>query len=656
MKKKQIIMAAIIFIGGVILSLYLARELDGLLNGQGLLPYQVSIIEVFHYTIDNEAPRMVFLMLSAIALFGAVAFLFSSGKPYQSNTNKITPDIETPVIAGQNQHGSARWLKEEGKDQAFDTFILDSNKESLLKLFESGETDRQCVKDGEMWRKEKQYIYKNVATSGGLVLGKKNIGKKHGIKRKSGKDIEKIYFVGNDSHSLTIGSTGSSKSRSVVLQTIGLLALARESMVVSDIKGELHNYGGSFLKKCGFNVYTLDFKNPLKSHCYNFLQPIIDAINAGQISQAVDFTWDLTGALVGETKGEPIWENGETSIIAACIMLVVVENKDVPEYQNLTNVFYFIAKMCKAQKKEAELPLVKYMKRLEGDYPNHPALGLVAISDIAPSRTQGSFFTSALGTLKLFTNPMIYAMTKKSDFNPKDIGKKPTAVFMILPDGKTTYYSIASLFCTQNYNTLSEVADSFGGRLPVRTNFILDEFGNFTTIPFFSNQLTAGRSKGIRFNLFLQSLAQLEEKYGKEVARTIRGNCETWIYLQADDSETLKEISEKLGKYTTTSYSISASQQRYASASSSQSVNLIGRELLMTNEVKKIKRPYSLVTSLNDPAIMTAPDLSQWLFNDLFSLGNEKHNTQLRIMRESAREEKAEEEIKLWGIWNAFTY
>ena len=92
---------------------------------------------------------------------------------------------------------------------------------------------------------------------GGLVVGyKKN------------RKTEEIYYVEDDIHSLTIGATRSGKTRSVVLQTIGNLALAGESMILSDPKGELFEYTAPYLKSKGYKVITLDFKNPMKSNRY----------------------------------------------------------------------------------------------------------------------------------------------------------------------------------------------------------------------------------------------------------------------------------------------------------------------------------------------------------------------------------------------------
>jgi type IV secretion system protein VirD4 len=247
-------------------------------------------------------------------------------------------------------------------------------------------------------------------------------------------------------------------------------------------------------------------------------------------------------------------------------------------------------------------------------------------------------------------------MTCESDFKLADSGAKKRAVFMILPDEKTTYYSLASLFVSQQYELLVNAADDRGGKLEKRVNFILDEFGNFTEIPSFANKLTVGAGRGIRFNLFVQSLAQIEEKYGRENSATIKGNCAIWIYLCADDNGTLDEISKRLGNYTIASHSKSSSYGKHSSGSSSTSINLTGRALLTQDEVRMIDRPYSLITSRNNPAIFIAPDLSEYMFNELFGLGDEEHNIGIRAERENSRPERSKDQcdIKLWCIWNRF--
>jgi len=356
----------------------------------------------------------------------------------------------------------------------------------------------------------------------------------------------------------------------------------------------------------------------------------------------------MTNTLVGKPQGEKIWANGEMSVIAAAILCVVCDNKNRPEYQNLTNVYWFIAEMTKTI--AGKMPLLEYVKKLP---PSHPAKALLSISDVAPTRTRGSFYTSALTTLRLFTLKSIYGITSKSDFSITGIGEGKQALFIILPDEKTTFYPIASLVISQQYELLANMADRRGGRLKQRVNFMLDEFGNFTTIADFTNKLTVGGGRGMRFNLFLQSFAQLKDKYDENTANTIKSNCQTWVYLQADDMETLKEISDKLGAYTTSSYQLSASHQKFSRPSNSHSLSLTQRNLLNVDEVRRVSRPYQIVTSRSHPAMMHSPDLSLWHFNKMLGLGGKEHNRKLREEREGKRPVIADVSKPpiLWNVW-----
>ena len=602
-----------IFLVGLWINLYFSTTLHFLFVGElkvlSLIPLRACIESL---KID-EAHFSLFLAFQGFITLSSIYYYVANHKPYQSDLMLVTPDISTPVPAGQKQFGSARWLTKAEKDIAFKSFELDK----------TGKTDLK---------------------SGGIILG---------CVKKDYQD--KIHYVDEDTHVLCIGATRSGKTRSIVLQSIGTLALAGESLVISDPKGELYGYTAPFLKSKGYEIICLDFKNPTKSDRYNFLQPIIDAVDREDLPKAIEATWDVTASLVPENShNEKIWTNGEASIIASAIMAVVYDNRNGNDrrFQNLSNVYFFISEMCKVVD-GGTMPLTKYMKQMPL---SHPARSLLSISEVAPAKTRGSFFTSALTTLRLFTNPLIHQMTNSSDLKLETFGDQKQALFMILPDEKSTYYSLASLFINQSYMQLVKNADIRGGRLKRRVNMILDEFGNFVKIPDFATKLTVGGGRGIRFNLFLQSFMQLEEKYGKETTGTIKSNCETWIYLQADDLTTLEEISKKLGNYTVSTYSLTSSHAKHTTPSSSHSINLTHRALLTVDEIRLIKRPYILVTSRTHPAIMEAFDISKCYFNELFGLGNEEHNRRIREERDQQRPQRqSKNDIDTWNIWEYYS-
>ncbi len=610
MKNKKVIIGIITTIFNIPLSIFLSI----IVHSQLLKIDIPKMLNDFMEIMTNQNFLMLLLLIFMLVEVLIIAMLTISKNTFYSELDTITNNIKTPKSVGQGQHGTARW----------------QTQKEFQKNFKSNELP---IKDNEKYEAKK----------GGLVVGysrdKKN---------------EKIYFVDDNIHSLTVGATRSGKTRSVVLQTIGNLALAGESMILSDPKGELFEYTSPYLESKGYKVITLDFKNPMKSNRYNYLQPVIDAVNNNDFRKAEEYAWDITNSLVGDenSHSEKIWRDGEMSVIAGAIMSVVFDNQKQPEYQNLTNVYMFISEMCKTIGNN-QMPLNRYIDALVDE---HPAKSVFSIAKIAPDKTRSSFFTSALTTLKLFANKSIYSMTCKSDFSLTDAGRERVATFIILPDEKTTYYSLASLFVYQNYVALVEKADSRGGELFKRVNYILDEFGNFSSIPAFSNMLTVAGGRKIRFNLFLQSFSQLETKYGKEIAENIRDNCQTWIYLKTASTETATIISKKLGTYTTSTYSMSNSYSKYQSGSNSESMNLISRPLLTEDEIMRIERPYLLVIPTGMfPVMSTLPDISKWQFNKLYGMGNQEHNTKLRKQREEARVEREIEPILLWGIWELFT-
>lgn len=478
---------------------------------------------------------------------------------------------------------------------------------------------------------------------------------------KDEKKYIRFRVIDGDYHSLIVGATRSGKTRCFVLPSIGAIGLSRESMILNDPKGELYEYTSDYLKALGYRVIALDFKNQKLSQKYNILNPIIKAIDENDIAKAVDKTWDVCNMLVPKNgHGEKIWTNGEMSIIASAIMSVVYDNRhgDRKKYQNMTNVYYFIATMCREKttpRGESYFPLSNYIDELIKTEPNHPSLGLADISLIAPDRMRASFYGSALTTLQLYTNIGIYNITNDSDFDIEEFGLKPTALFIILPDEKETYYSISSIIVDQIYVELVALADRLGGRLPVRVNFLLDEFGNFTKIPSFNSKMTAGAGRGLRINMFLQSFMQLEEKYGKESAKIIIGNCEHIIYLRSTDMATLEELSKLMGQYTTRSHSTSGSV-RYNSSSSSYSFNLMGRNLLTPDEIMRIQRPDTLILSSKHPVITHCPDISKTIFNDFFGMGDVEHNIKLRQERFNRRPEYFFEEINYWKVADKYIF
>ena len=627
-----------IFVVGSITALLFASVLNDVLTtgsiSTDLTDFSTTISGVF----GGEKPRKLYLLLEALVVLLCVVYFVCAERTYQTDTYKVTDNISVPVPSGQGQHGTAWFMSNKEKHSMYHFVEISQSNAVIKSLMEQGRKRFEAVENGVPFSPE------IIDTSGLSIDG--GIA----VSYERSKFRESVACITDDVHILIIGATRSGKTRCLVIQSICALALAAEGMVVNDPKGELYHYTHSFLESMGYMVQVVDFNNPKKSCRYNPLQMIIDAVNENRIDDAQTYTWDFVTFLVEKNDhSEPIWSNGEMSVIAAAVMCVVYDNRDRPEYQNLTNVYNFIANMCKTVNKV--LPIDAYMDKLPD---SHPAKKLMAIAKLAPDKMGGSFYTAALTTLRLFITNDIYNMTRESELSLADVGSKPKqALFFILPDQKTTYYPIVTLLVSQQYELLVTYAKKCGNRLPHRVNYILDEFGNFAAIDKFQTKMTVAGGYGVRWNLFIQDFNQLIDVYGQEVAKIIQGNCHYWIYLHSQDNSTNEEISKNMGKYTTTTYSLGGSTQKYAAPSSSTNIQLSERSLLNPDEVAKIKRPYQIVLSPNPPAVMYSPDISQWTFNAMLGMGDKAHNTRLIELDENARPErggKSTEQL-LWKPW-----
>lgn len=630
-KRRAVRIVGIIGLSFVILyaSAFTAIFLDSTLKNPEQIKFVTDPVAMKQCISNNEQIRMFTIFFFVLLLLGIITLLVGGKSSFKVDMIEITPEIRTPAPAGQGQHGTAKWLPKEKFDQVFDSDIIDSKK--LMQGKES-------------------------FSAGGLVLGKEDI--KTSIFSKRVK--EKIYHITKDLHALIIGATRSGKTRCIVIQTIIDLILAGENVVVPDLKGELRDYTEDVAKKYGYEVIGIDFIHPYQSKRRNFLEPVIKALQRNDISRAIEETWSLVSQLVGEPpeNGEKLWNNGEAATLAASIMAVCYDNQDHPEYQNLTNIFYFITEMCSDYR--GALPLQFYIDSLPEE---HPAKILLAATKVAAMRTRSSFYVSAIMTLKLLTIPAINQMTNASDFDIEkliDEGKK-VIIYLGLPARDKTYFPLASLFLRQISDLIDYVADEkYGGRVPVRWNFIDEEMGNFTKITNMRQQTSFGTGKGIRHFMFIQSYAQLDDVYGEKVSQIIQDNADIKIYLRSPNPTTKKKISEDLGNYTTRSYSKSNNTPSGTfrnGGSDGESSNLMGRPLLYPDEVGKLQRPYSLVMSDADPAIMYAPDLSQYAMNEFLGMGDEEHNNRLR--QRKAEEHKKNErphnsKMELWGIWDVW--
>jgi len=141
--KARSILSSLIFVVGTVLVIYFSTYMHLILSKtfEGIKLYKLE------YILDSlklsSSHLKLFLSFEALVLLISALFFFTNDKPYQSDLVQITPDISTPVPAGQKQFGSAKWMKEDEKNKLFSFVKLKENDPFIKYLIGSGLNDIQ---------------------------------------------------------------------------------------------------------------------------------------------------------------------------------------------------------------------------------------------------------------------------------------------------------------------------------------------------------------------------------------------------------------------------------------------------------------------------------------------------------------------------------
>ncbi len=356
---------------------------------------------------------------------------------------------------------------------------------------------------------------------------------------------KEIWVDNGEYHNLVIGSTGSGKSQTIVNPMVNLLAKKGESMIITDPKGELYKYSAEYLRQRGYKIIILNFRDPQNGNAWNPLTLPYQYYKAGNVDKATELLDDVALNILYDPSNKnesDFWEKSAADYFSGLALGLFMDAKEKEVNLNSINIMSTIG-----EERYATSNYIKEYFNLKG--PNSSPYIFASNTINAPNETKGGILSTFRQKIRKFsTQENLSEMLSYSDFDMRDIGNGKTAVFMIIHDEKKTYHSLMTIFIKQCYETLIDVAQSKGGKLPFRTNFILDEFANMPPLKDVDSMVSAARSRDIRFTFIIQDFAQLNNVYGQEVAEVIRGNCGNLVYLISTELKALEEISKMCGE------------------------------------------------------------------------------------------------------------
>ena len=392
---------------------------------------------------------------------------------------------------------------------------------------------------------------------------------------------------------LIVGGSGAGKTFYEVKPN---LMQCNTSFIITDPKGEILRSEGAMLKENGYNVKVINLLEMEKSNGYNPFAYIREETDVVKLITNIMSNTTPKNA----TPSDPFWDKAEALFLQALFYYVWLEEPLAK--RNLESVLNLMGE-AEVMEKGKPSGLDARMAFLEATSPlgsNHPAVKQYNKCMRGAGDTIRSIIISANSRLASLENHQVLRMLSRDELNLAEIGvgvnrdgKTKTALFCVIPDSDKTYNFIIGMLYTQIFQELYFQADfNCGGRLPIHVSFILDEFSNVALPDDYCSLLSTMRSREISSVIIIQNLAQLKALF-KDTWETIPGNCDTLVYLGGNEQSTHEYISKLLGKSTIDKKSSGETKGRQGS--SSRNYDVLGREIMMPDEVRKMDNKKCLI-------------------------------------------------------------
>lgn len=230
--------------------------------------------------------------------------------------------------------------------------------------------------------------------------------------------------------------------------------------------------------------------------------------------------------------------------------------------------------------------LRKYLKQLS----TRPFLGANARSAFANLLSQADeTFASIMGTFKeplnAWINPVLDAATSADDFLLTDLRKKKMTIYIgIQPNKLAESRLIINLFFSQIINLNTRELPQSNPELKHQVLLLMDEFTAIGKVDIIASAVSYMAGYNVRLLPIIQSMAQLDATYGRDVSRTIITNHALQILYAPREQQDANDYSEMLGYTTIRKKNTSRSHGQQGSVTTSETEER--RALMLPQELK----------------------------------------------------------------------
>lgn len=378
-------------------------------------------------------------------------------------------------------------------------------------------------------------------------------------------------------NSYIVGGPGSFKTQSFVLTNI--INNRDCSIVVTDPKGEVYEKTAKIKESQGYEVRVVNFKNMQASDRYNPFGYVRRDLDATTVANTIV-------SAKNDPRKKDIWFNSQLGLLKALIIYAMWEFP--PEKRNMAGVLDFLQEFDPEANEDGESELDDQFMALDV---RHPARRTYELGfKKSQKNTRASIIISLLTTIGDYVDEVVSDFTSTNDFFFQELGQRKIVLYVLIPTMDKTWESLINLFFTQMFQELYLLGDNNGAKLPVPLLFLLDEFPNLGKFNDFEEFLATCRGYRIACSVILQNHSQMIDKYGKEKAESILGNCAFKLCLGNVNESSATYFSNLTGKTTvkvdTQGHSIS--RGKTGSSSKSDNTSYVQRPLMFPDEIQRM--------------------------------------------------------------------
>ena len=332
---------------------------------------------------------------------------------------------------------------------------------------------------------------------------------------------------------LTVGGMGRGKTSIFLIPN--LLTAADASYVVTDTSGEIYERTSGYLASKGYQIKVLNLMDMNRSDQYN---PLVQARSYTDLSLLAGTL--IRSAYPNSGSDQQFWNAGAEKLTR--VFINCLSNHGNPYYQNLANIRHLIANFDTHHSPPGQLGRMDQFVLQNTQSDPSTFADYQAIANGNP-KTIASILTTADVALSPLGDPALANLLSANTIDFSDLRQRKTIIYVMVRQQQLTHYQfLLNLFYTDLINSL--LGSLANTDRPVY--LLLDEFGHLQ-IPQFDVFSTTARKYRVGFWIFLQSLAQLEARYGRDRAKITLDGLQTEIYLPGSNLTTARSIEQRLG-------------------------------------------------------------------------------------------------------------